>query len=158
MKMKFSVIAGIVILFSFNSNAKINVATIKPNSRKPAALSEKSLVEELTGKKDIAATVSSNNLKKAPLPVQHFVAGKKAAEQKNYILAIKHFNTILKKYPQSAQVKPTLVAKATVYQEMGLNPQAKHNLQMAQQKKQIISPVGKTKQAMKTLEKQKVIK
>ncbi len=158
MKMKFSVIAGIVILISFNSNAKINVATTKPNSRKPAALSEKSLVEELTGKKDFAATLSSSNLKKAPLPVQHYVAGKKAAEQKNYILAIKHFNTILKKYPQSAQVKPTLVAKAKIYQEMGLKSQAIHNLQMAQQKNQFSAQVVKSKQALKALEKPKVIK
>lgn len=158
MKMKFSVIAGIVILISFNSYAKINAASTKPTYKKPAALNEKSLIEELTGKKDVAVTISSINLKKAPLPLQHYVAGKKAAEQKNYILAIKHFNTVLKKYPQSAQVGPTLTAKAMVYQEMGLKSQASHNLSMAQKKNQPTSQVAKSKQAMKALEKPKVIK
>ena len=158
MKMKFSVIAGIIFLISFNTFAKINSASTKPAFKKPAAFDEKSLVEELTGKKDVAETVSSINLKKAPLPLQHYIAGKKAAAQKNYILAIKHFNTVLKKYPQSAQVGPTLTAKAMVYQEMGLRPQASHNLSMAQKKNQPTLQVAKSKQAMKALEKPKVIK
>lgn len=158
MNMKFNVIAGILILISFNTHAKISAASVNPTSRKPAALDEKSLVEELTGKKDVAVTVSSLKLKKAPLPLQHYVAGKKAAEQKNYILAIKHFNTILKKYPQSAQVRPTLNAKALVYQEMGLKLQASHNLSMAQKKNQPTLQLAKSKQALKALEKPKVIK
>ena len=84
--------------------------------------------------------------------------GQKAVAQKNYILAIKHFNTILKKYPHSAAVKPTLVAKANLYQEMGLKPQSIHNLKMSQQKNPLVNKNRMVARQTKAAEKVKVIK
>lgn len=95
-----------------------------------AAVNDKALLEELTGKK--SATVQKS--KKSPLSVRHYQAGKAAAAQKNYILAIKHFNTVIKNYPKSVEVKSALVAKAQIYKEMGLQDQANRNLKMAQTK------------------------
>lgn len=125
-----------IILTGSVSFAKIPAAPVSTQTTKSSALSDKSLMEELTGKKQVVtptaqAQAQMNNLKKAPLSVQHYYAGQKAVEQKNYILAIKHFNTVIKNYPLSAQVKPALVAKAKVYQEMGLQKQAQRNMQLA---------------------------
>ncbi len=169
MKMKFSVIVSIVFLVSItalaNKNSNLNSKVPANPSRgfqKSSALSEMSLTEELTGKKVLTPSAKAAQLKKAPLPLQHYAAGKNAATKKNYILAIKHFNTILKKYPQSAQVKAALLAKANVYKEMGLQPQAMHNLRIAQQNtqqnQQPKSQTVKINQALKTTDKAKVIK
>lgn len=154
MKMKFNVFFAVILFTSSYSFAKAN-STIVPSSRKASAITDKALIEELTGKKNIQQNASTQKLKNAPLPVQHYLAGKKAAQEKNYILAIKHFNTVLKKYPQSAQVSPTLVAKAKVYQEMGLMPQAAHNMRIAQLKAKANIQSGL---ATKSSEKTKAIK
>lgn len=157
MKLFSNALIWSIILTGSVSFAKVNsVANPNANAVKSSALSEKNLMEELTGKKQpaVANTTQMQNLKKAPLSVQHFMAGQRAVEQKNYILAIKHFNTVIKKYPLSAQVKPALVAKAKVYQEMGLQQQAQRNLKLAQLK--TTQPV-KTGLA-KTQEKNKIVK
>ena len=155
MKMKFNVLFAGIFSLSTIAFAKVNSKDILTN-RKASVLTEKSLIEELTGKKNNQQNVSAKKLKNAPLPVQHYLAGKKAAQDKNYILAIKHFNSVLKKYPQSAQVSSTLVAKAKVYQEMGLMPQAAHNMRIAQLKAK--SAKSKTGIATKSVEKTKAIK
>ncbi len=121
-----------------------------PNS-KSSALSEKNLVEELTGKK-ASTELSASELRKAPLSVQHYVAGQRAAGQKNYILAIKHFNTVIQKYPRSQQVASSLLAKAQIYKEMGLQPQAERNLKLAQlQKNTNLKPLAKTQDKNKII-------
>lgn len=127
------------VSFAKVPSAPINTLNTNQNAMKSSALSDQKLMEELTGKKDPAAqtnaaAIQMQNLKKAPLSIQHYYAGLKAVEQKNYILAIKHFNTVIKKYPLSGQVKPALLAKAKVYQEMGLQNQAQRNLKLAQLK------------------------
>lgn len=119
------------------SFAKVNSNQMHSN-KMATALSEKALVEELTGKKVVSEkqprAIQNVDLKKAPLSVQHLIAGQNAAAQKNYILAIKHLNTVIKKYPQSAQVQPALIEKANIYKEMGLQDQAQHNLKLAELK------------------------
>lgn len=157
MKMKLNVILLATIVFFINSYgfAKVN-SSVAPTNTKASVITDNALIEELTGKKDNQQTIASKKLKNAPLPIQHYLAGKKAAQEKNYILAIKHFNTVLKKYPQSAQVTPALLAKAKVYQEMGLIPQAAHNMRMAQQKAQVKNTNSKV--AAKTPEKIKAVK
>jgi len=92
---------------------------------------EKSIIQELTGK-SVSNLPTQEELKSKPLSTQHYYAGLRAAEGQNYILAIKHFNTVLKKYPRSADVKPAFTAKAKVYKEMGLNEPASLNMRMAQ--------------------------
>lgn len=147
-----------IILTGSVSFAKMQVIPMTiQEPTKSSALSDKKLVEELTGKKQTpAAAQSAAYLKNAPLPVKHYVAGQQAMEQKNYILAIKHFNTVIKKYPTSAQVKPALIAKAKVYQEMGLQPQAQRNLKLAQLKPKA-KPVATTA-INNTQEKSKITK
>ena len=135
MKIFSNALIGSIILTGSVSFAKVQVTRMMPiEPTKSSALNDKKLMEELTGKKSAPVAAPAPNLKNAPLSVQHFAAGQRAMEQKNYILAIKHFNTVIKKYPMSAQVKPALVAKAKVYQEMGLQPQAQRNLKLAQLK------------------------
>ena len=161
MKMKLSVllasaVAGVFFISSY-SFAKVNTQVLPTNS-KASVITDKALIEELTGKKNNQQSKASKKLKNAPLPIQHYLAGKKAAQEKNYILAIKHFNTVLKKYPGSAQVTPALLAKAKVYQEMGLMPQAAHNTRMAQQKAQATNKNINSDVATKAIEKTKAIK
>lgn len=123
------------LLFSGSiSFAKITSRMPFRGEEKSSALSEKTLIEELTGKKSLVPSKVSH-FKKGPLPLQHFMAGQQAAAQKNYILAIKHFNTVIQKYPQSGEVIKALVAKAQVYTAMGLKSQAQRNLKLAQLQK-----------------------
>ncbi len=167
MKVKFNVtivfFMSLIFFTGSNSFAKVS-ANLPAANTKSSALNENALIEELTGKKNVQKSPTAKNLKNAPLPVQHFLAGRQAAEQKNYILAIKHFNTVLKKYPQSAQVRPTLLAKAKVYQEMGLVDQASHNLQAARRMDLAMAKIITKKKSTnneasaKTIEKVKTIK
>lgn len=93
----------------------------------------KSLLEELTGKKS-KVPYTEAQLKKMPLSTQHYYAGVRAAESKNYILAIKQYNTVIKRYPNSKDVKAALIAKSNLYKEMGLKEPASLNLRLAAQK------------------------
>ncbi len=106
---------------------------------------EQSLIKELTGK--VASnTPTQEQLKSKPLSTQHYFAGVRAAESKNYIMAIKHYNTVLKKYPRSPEVKAAFAAKAKVYKEMGLSEPANLNMRMSQG--QILKPaLNKTSRA-----------
>ena len=77
-------ISSMFVLF-LNSSvgfAKVSPPNQRNQSLKNSALSDQSLTEELTGKKQIIQ-ISSTDLKKAPLSVQHFIAGQKAAARKN---------------------------------------------------------------------------
>lgn len=115
--------------------------------------SDQNIMNELTGK-NISTGLTKAQLKKMPLAAQHLAAGQKAAVQKNYIMAIKHYNTVIKKYPRSAQVKPALVAKSKVYKEMGLTEPAQLNMKLAQRKPTFSSK----KQVVKNQSSQKTIK
>ncbi|MFZ3230310.1 MAG: hypothetical protein WA160_08905 [Pseudobdellovibrio sp.] len=162
MKHCFNALIWSIVLTGSVSFAKVVI----PNQSavKSSALNEKALIEELTGKKEAATAASVEvqnkvkqaNLRQAPLPVQHFYAGEKAAAAKNYILAIKHFNTVIKNYPLSTQVKPALLAKAKIYQEMGLKNQSEHNIKLAQLK--TVKPVKINSALVKNQEKNKLTK
>ena len=102
-----------------------------------SAVSEKeqALVEELTGKKQLknekkqTKNVKSNQNKK--LSQQHLMAGLEAFKNKDYQLALKHYNTVINKYRALKEVKSAYMAKAKLYSEMGLNDQAKLNITKA---------------------------
>ncbi|MBC7743327.1 MAG: hypothetical protein H7061_14105 [Bdellovibrionaceae bacterium] len=113
-------------------NSSINNRIQRASIKSPVN-NEKRIMEELTGQ-ERATGPAAADLKNAPLPTRHFYAGQRAALQKNYIMAIKHFNTVIKKYPNSNQVKPALLAKAQVYKEMGLAEPAQLNMTLAQRK------------------------
>lgn len=114
-----------------NSNSPTSTRAQTMTQIKSPLSNEKSLIQELTGK--AASTLpTQQELKSKPLSTQHYYAGLRAAEGQNYILAIKHFNTVLKKYPRSSEVKLSFEAKAKVYKEMGLSEPASLNMRMAQ--------------------------
>lgn len=87
---------------------------------------DKKWLQDLTGKPVVQIPTREELLTK-PLSTQHYYAGLRELETKQYINAIKHFNTVLKKYPRSAEVKWAFAAKAKVYNEMGLAEPAQLN-------------------------------
>lgn len=109
------------------SKAKPHVSSYQLNS---PLTSDQSVLHELTGK-PVSNIPTQVQLKNKPKSAQHYYAGLRAAEAKNYIMAIKHFNTVLKNYPRSSEVKPAFTAKAKVYNDMGLTQPAQLNMRMA---------------------------
>lgn len=110
----------------------------------PAKTSENAkLLEELTGKKaaPVAAVVRAPAVAApavvaaAPVAVsrKHLNAGFQAYTKKDYITALKHYNTIVVKHAKSPEVKSAYLAKAKLYQEMGLIEQAQYNVKLAQE-------------------------
>lgn len=91
---------------------------------------EAKLMQELTGKAPVKAVAVA----KAPavaITKQHLNAGFYAYTRKDYIKALKHYNAIIVKYPKSPEVKNAYLAKAKLYQEMGLIEQAQLNVRLA---------------------------
>lgn len=122
---------------SFNKNSKINLnQKYKPQvaAFKPTHVREKSIMHELTGEGEafVSQLPSDEQLKNKPLSVRHYYAGLRAVESKNYILAIKQFNTVIQKYPRSKEVKLSFLAKSKLYKEMGLKEPASYNFKLAQ--------------------------
>jgi hypothetical protein len=102
-----------------------------------AALPQNSVYEQLTGNKQQSKKVNAqSNRPIAKKPQSKVVASAQKAltlaresrSQKNYILAIKRFNFILKYYSKTSEAKTALAEKASLYKEMGLNEQATYNL------------------------------
>jgi tetratricopeptide (TPR) repeat protein len=112
-----------ILLFSipFLFFAQLSTAAVNKKSE------ETKLLEELTGKKAAPAAA----VKALPLSKRHLDAGVVAYKSKNYILALKHYNTVIVKYPKSAEVKSAFLAKAKLYREMGLQEQSELNLKKA---------------------------
>ena len=111
----------LIVLFSVSSTCFSAV-----NSEK------EKLMEELTGR-STRAVVQVLPAKLAPLPERHLSAGLSAFSGKNYILALKHFNTVILKHSKSKEVKSAYLAKAKLYSEIGLNEQAQMNSKLALQ-------------------------
>lgn len=90
------------------------------------------LMEELSGQKK-SAPVATKAAKPAASTIseKHLFAGLDAFKVKNYILALKHYNTVIIKHSRSKEVKSAYLAKSKLYAEMGLQDQSIHNLQMA---------------------------
>ena len=109
-----------------------SVSVLAQKQAQAQKLSSRNSLEELTGKKS-KIPYSDAQLKKMPLSAQHYYAGLKAAEAKNYILAIKQYNTVVKRYSKSKEVRLALIAKSNLYKEMGLREPASLNLKLAQQ-------------------------
>ena len=105
-----------------------------------AAVNRKSedlkLLEELTGK-STAPAAPVVKAKPIEFSKRHLDAGIYAYKSKNYILALKHYNTVIVKYPKSAEVKSAFLAKAKLYREMGLAEQSNLNLRRANEINQI---------------------
>lgn len=127
-------ISVFLISSSFVKAAVLTSGVTKSGAHAP---SDAQVIEELTGKK-VTVAASSVATKPAVIKPQapstlHLNAGYQAYMKKDYILALKHYNTVLAKYPQSADARLTYMAKAKLYNEMGLAEQAKRNYKLAQQ-------------------------
>jgi hypothetical protein len=106
----------------------------------PSKANEKAkLLEELTGKKAVGvaspAVAVQPAIAVASMAVsrKHLNAGFQAYTKKDYITALKHYNTIVVKHAKSPEVKSAYLAKAKLYQEMGLIEQAQYNVKLAQE-------------------------
>lgn len=83
--------------------------------------------QQLTGRKLSTANSVQKANGKTSSEKALFLA-RQSRQQKNYILAIKRYNFILKYYPKSAEAKMALTDKASLYSEMGLAAPAEYNL------------------------------
>ena len=106
---------------SSSANPKLSTNQSKDEMRSNP-LSRQSLFEELTGQKIVAKT--------APAKILQFA--REARYDKNYALAIKRYNTLIKKYPRSQEVQSAYFDKSAMYAEMGLKDQSQYNLRLAQ--------------------------
>lgn len=134
-------ISVILISSSFAKAAVLQSGGSKSTTNTP---SDAQLLEELTGKKTTTVSVGvapkaaiaaqeQKNLAAQPPSKLHLNAGYQAYLKKDYILALKHYNTVLAKYPKSSETRLTYMAKAKLYNEMGLPEQAQRNYKLAQQ-------------------------
>lgn len=106
------------------SNNKKTVSTTakKSNTTSNSALAQKSIYEELTGKKGISG-------KQAPVRILEMA--RDAKWKRDYVTALKRYNTIIVKFPKSKEVRQAYLDKAALYKEMGLLEQSKYNIQKA---------------------------
>ncbi len=98
------------------------------------AIPSKSVYEQLTGTKKMQKNQINTMSEKRLVPAKIIASAQKALllarqsrQEKNYILAIKRFNFILKYYGRTQEAKLALTEKASLYQEMGLTEQAAYN-------------------------------
>lgn len=144
--MRLLILGSVIIGFSC-----VTIAAIESVSINDA----KSLREKLTGQKKIQVvhapgrkiavkktpaatnkfdaesiqTKKNNQTKVLPLkPAQKGLAlAREAKNEKNYILAIKRYNFILKYFSKTAQARQALLDKSQIYKDMGLEEQAQYN-------------------------------
>lgn len=108
--------------------------TFQANAAVQKQSEQQKLLEELRGKKNVApvavkkpAAVVDNR----PISRKLLDAGFHAFTKKDYIGALKYYNTIIVKHPKSNELQLAYLAKSKLYSEMGLIDQAKLNLQIA---------------------------
>lgn len=82
----------------------------------------KSAYEELTGKKPLT---------RKDAPKQILELARDAKWKKDYITAIKRYNTLIVKFPKAPEVRKAYLDKAQLYKEMGLKQQSQYNLEKA---------------------------
>jgi hypothetical protein len=90
---------------------------------------QEKLWKELTGTSAIEA---KKPVAEASLSSRHLEAGRQAALKKDYITALKHYNTVIVRFQHSPEVSAAYQAKSELYQEMGLADQAALNSKLAE--------------------------
>ncbi|MEK6628800.1 MAG: hypothetical protein AABY53_09250 [Bdellovibrionota bacterium] len=106
----------IIFLFCFKSFSAVSSVSKNDNEK---------LIQELTGRSP--NSVAKALPKSAAISERHLQAGINAFRLKNYIRALKHFNTVIVKHSKSKEVRSAYLAKAKLYKEMGLMEQAEQN-------------------------------
>lgn len=94
----------------------------KPVAEKNTVIAQKSIYEELTGKKGLTRKQASTKI---------LEMARDAKWKRDYVTALKRYNTLIVKYPKSSEVRQAYLDKAALYKEMGLIPQSKYNLEKA---------------------------
>lgn len=87
-----------------------------------SSIAQKTIYEELTGKKSLSAEQA---------PTRILELARDAKWRRDYVTAIKRYNTVIVKYPKSPQVRQAYIDKAELYKEMGLTAQSKYNMAKA---------------------------
>lgn len=115
-----------------NSNLFLVVLLVTINCFSAVKSEDDKLMEELSGqKKSMPVAVKTAKPAVSTISEKHLFAGLDAFKVKNYILALKHYNTVILKHSKSKEVKSAYLAKSKLYAEMGLQDQSVHNLQKA---------------------------
>lgn len=123
----FSFLSCQTVSTSSRNSKKSNTTLIKnqPAAKQPAsnpALAQKTIYEELTGQKGLSAKQASARI---------LEMARDAKWKRDYVTALKRYNTIIVKYPKSKEVRQAYLDKAALYKEMGLLEQSKYNMQKA---------------------------
>ena len=115
-----------------NNNLFLVVFLVTINCFSAVKSEDDKLMEELSGqKKSIPMAIKAAKPAASTISEKHLFAGLDAFKVKNYILALKHYNTVILKHSKSKEVKSAYLAKSKLYSEMGLQDQSAQNLQMA---------------------------
>lgn len=118
-----------------SQNIKLFIVLLLATSTCFSAISseDEKLMEELSGKSSNKPAAVLQQKTTASISERHLSAGLNAFKSKNYILALKHYNTVIIKHSKSKEVKSAFLSKAKLYAEMGLEEQAERNLRLANQ-------------------------
>ncbi len=121
MKTKIFIVMMTVTQMAFsaipNKSKNTQQHSLTPTAR------EQALYEQLAGK-NATPQVSSKVTASAEKALN---LARQSRTEKNYILAIKRYNFILKYYPKTQQAKLALVDKVSLYKEMNLSEPANYN-------------------------------
>lgn len=117
-----------------SQNTKLFIVLLLFTSACFSAISseDEKLMEELSGQPSKRPAAILRHKSSATISERHLFAGLDAFMAKNYILALKHYNTVIIKHSKSKEVKSAFLAKAKLYAEMGLTEQSELNLGLAQ--------------------------
>lgn len=114
---------SLTIGVSFIFSEKVFSAIPPQNAVKPIPASQaQSLAEKLTGRTDIS------KLKPAQ---KALVLARQSRDERNYILAIKRYNFIIKHFPKTLEARTAHLDKASLYKKMGLEQPAVFNQKRA---------------------------
>ncbi len=99
----------------------------------PSVQKKKPTVEANAAPVGMTPAKKNNQTKSQLKPAQKGLAlAREAKDEKNYILAIKRYNFILKYFAKSPEARQALLDKSQIYKDMGLEEQAQYNKSRAQ--------------------------
>ncbi len=93
-----------------------------PNQKNVPMFEARTVTEKLTGFRQIMPKKKSEKA---------LMMARESRDQKNYILAIKRYNYIIKNFSQSKEATLALLDKSAIYQKMGFEKPAIYNLNKA---------------------------
>jgi outer membrane protein assembly factor BamD (BamD/ComL family) len=106
------------LTFSVKSYSAIPTQKVLPTSE------AKTEIEKLTGRVALTKTA----LKPAD---KALMMARESRDQKNYVLAIKRYNYIIKNFAKTPQAAKALKDKSAIYTKMGFSKPAEYNLKKA---------------------------